>query len=291
MPFTGGPSFIDTIKREPRLSRAEEEELARRAWEGDAQAASRLIVSHLRFVLHMARRYGRYGIPTGDLLQEGTVGLIEAVRRFNPDRDVQLSSYAVWWIRAAMQDYVIRSRSLVKIGTTSAQKSMFFTLRQRVSQIAEGDWLNEDFIGALASRFNTSVAEVTNLARRISQPDQSLDGRQVSGSDGSAFEASRLDQLADTGPSPEEQVAAASERQLHRKCLASGLSKLPDRERFIIGRRFFAEPKPSRAALGAELGLSKERVRQLEVRALERLREVFLVALEPADLSYGGATP
>jgi len=290
MLFTGGPTFIDTIKREPRLTRAEEAELARRAWAGDAQAASRLIVSHLRFVLHMARRYGRYGHPIGELLQEGTVGLIEAVRRFNPERDVQLSSYAVWWIRAAMQDYVIRSRSLVKIGTTAAQKSMFFTLRRRMSQLADGDWLNEDFIGALASRFNTSVAEVTNLARRISQPDQSLDETPVSALDGSGFGASRLDRLADKGPTPEDQLAAASEKRLHRDCLATGLSKLPARERFIIGRRFFAEPKPSRAALGAELGLSKERVRQLEVRALERLREMLLTAIEPVEASFGGAT-
>jgi RNA polymerase sigma-32 factor len=290
MPFSSGPSFIDTIRREPRLSREEEAELARRAWEGDAQAASRLIVSHLRFVLHLARRYGRHGIPVGELLQEGTVGLIEAVRRFNPDRDVQLSSYAVWWIRAAMQDYVIRSRSLVKMGTTAAQKSMFFTLRQRVSQLAEGDWLNDDFIGALANRFNTSVAEVTNLARRISQPDQSLDERQASREGDPDFGPTRLDRLADPGPTPEERVAAARERRLHRECLASGLSKLPERERFIIGRRFFAEPKPSRAALGAELGLSKERVRQLEVRAIERLREMFFAAIEPVESSYGGAT-
>jgi len=285
MPFAGGSSFIDYIRREPRLSRAEETELARRAWEGDAQAASRLIVSHLRFVLHIARRYGRNGLPIGDLLQEGTVGLIEAVRRFNPDRDVQLSSYAVWWIRAAMQDYVIRSRSLVRIGTTAAQKSMFFTLRQRVSQLADGDWLSEDFIGALASRFNTSVSEVTNLARRIAQPDQSLNETPVSGSD-----ASLLDQLADGNPTPEDHVAATSEQRLHRDCLATGLSKLPARERFIIGRRFFAEPKPSRAALGVELGLSKERVRQLEVRALDRLREMLLAAIEPAETSYGAAT-
>jgi RNA polymerase sigma-32 factor len=288
MPFTGGPSFIDRIRREPRLSRAEEAELARRAWGGDAQAASRLIVSHLRFVLHIARRYGRHGHPIGELLQEGTVGLIEAVRRFNPERDVQLSSYAVWWIRAAMQDYVIRSRSLVRIGTTAAQKSMFFTLRQRMSQLADGDWLSEDLIGALASRFNTSVAEVTNLARRIGQPDQSLDAVPASGP-ASGIGVSLLDRLADDAPTPEDQVVAASETRLHREGLAAGLSILPPRERFIIGRRFFAEPKPSRAALGAELGLSKERVRQLEVRALERLREVLLAAIEPAEASYGGA--
>ncbi len=285
MMFTGGPSFIDRIRREPRLSRAEEAELARRAWGGDAQAASRLIVSHLRFVLHIARRYGRHGHPIGELLQEGTVGLIEAVRRFNPERDVQLSSYAVWWIRAAMQDYVIRSRSLVRIGPTAAQKSMFFTLRRRMSQLADGDWLSEDFIGALASRFNTTVAEVTNLARRIGQPDQSLDATPVSGNG-----APLLDHLADAGPTPEDQVVAASETRWHRDRLAAGLSALPPRERFIIGRRFFAEPKPSRAALGAELGLSKERVRQLEVRALGRLREVLLAAIEPAEASYGGVT-
>jgi RNA polymerase sigma-32 factor len=281
MPFTGVPSYIDKIRNEPRLTREEEAELARRAWEGDAQAASQLIVSHLRFVLHMARRYGGYGHPIGELLQEGTVGLIEAVRRFNPERDVQLSSYAVWWIRAAMQDYVIRSRSLVKMGTTGAQKSMFFTLRQRVSQLAEGEWLSEDFIGALANRFNTSVAEVTNLARRIGQPDHSLDSVPEAGG------TSLLDQIPDDRPTPEDQVVAASESRLHRDRLAEGLSILPPRERFIIGRRFFAEPKPSRAALGAELGLSKERVRQLEVRALDRLREVLLGAMEPAEVPSG----
>ena len=284
MPFEDGPAFIDSVRREPRLSRAEEIELARRAMSGDTAAASRLIVSHLRFVLHIARRYCRQGLPIGDLLQEGTVGLMEAVLRFNPDRDVQLSTYAAWWIRAAIQDYVIRSRSLVRIGTTAAQKSMFFTLRRRMSQLADTDWLGEDFVAALANRFNTSVAEVTSLARRISQPDQSLDEAPASGNG-----TSLLDRLADDGPTPEDHVVAASETRLHRDCLARGLSDLPPRERFIIGRRFFGEPKPSRAALGAELGLSKERVRQLEVRALERLRAVFHAALEPVEPSYGPA--
>ncbi len=284
MPFEDGPAFIDSVRREPRLSRAEEIELARRAMAGDTAAASRLIISHLRFVLHIARRYCRQGLPIGDLLQEGTVGLMEAVRRFNPDRDVQLSSYAAWWIRAAIQDYVIRSRSLVRIGTTAAQKSMFFTLRRRMSQLADTDWLSEDFVAALANRFNTSVAEVTNLARRISQPDQSLDEAPRSG-----IGTSLLDRLADDNPTPEDHVVAASETRLRRDCLARGLSNLPPRERFIIGRRFFAEPKPSRAALGAELGLSKERVRQLEVRALERLRAVFHAAIEPVEPSYGPA--
>lgn len=284
MPFEGGPTFIDRVKREPRLSRAEEAELARRALAGDAAAASRLIISHLRFVLHIARRYGRHGHPIGDLLQEGTVGLMEAVRRFNPDRDVQLSSYAAWWIRGAIQDYVIRSRSLVRIGTTAAQKSMFFTLRRRMSQLADTDWPGEDFVAALANRFNTSVAEVTSLARRIAQPDQSLDE-----APGPGTGTSLLDRLADDRPTPEDHVVAASETRLRRDCLAEGLSNLPPRERFIIGRRFFAEPKPSRAALGAELGLSKERVRQLEVRALERLRAVFQAALEPAEAWYGPA--
>lgn len=284
MTTNAGPTLIDTIRDEPRLTRAEEVELARRAVAGDAVAASRLIVSHLRFVLHIARRYGRYGHPLADLLQEGTVGLIEAVRRFNPERDVLLSTYAAWWIRAAIQDYVIRSRSLVRIGTTAAQKSMFFTLRQRINQLADGDWLSEDFVGALAERFNTTLAEVTNLARRIAQPDQSLDAAPPSGSGDTL-----LDRLADDGPTPEDQVVAANESRVHRACLAAGLSALPAREKFIIGQRFFAEPKWSRAALGAELGLSKERVRQLEARALDRLREFLLAALEPAELGFGAA--
>lgn len=268
----------NTLLRQPRLSRAEERELVERAQRGDSAAATRLITSHLRFVLHIARRYRRYGHPLADLFQEGTVGLMEALKRFNPERDVRLATYAMWWIRSSIQDYVVRSRSLVRIGTTAAQKSLFFNLRRRVGELIEGDGISEDFAGALAERFNMSVNEVINFARRIARPDQSLDATVASGGG-----PAPIDQVPDQRPTPEDEVAEAGEFRLWRARLSAALAKLPPRELLIIRRRFLAETTPSRAALGVELGLSKERVRQLEVRALARLRGLLHGALEQPE--------
>ena len=270
--------FLDSALQQPRLSRDEERELLVRARGGDATAATRLITSHLRFVLHIARRYRNYGYPLSDLFQEGTVGLMEALKRFNPERDVRLATYARWWIRSSIQDYVVRSRSLVRVGTTAAQKSLFFNLRRRVGEFIDGEVVSEDFARTLAERFNMSVAEVVNLARRIARPDQSLDV--PASPDGGP---NLIDQVADEGPTPEDKVAAAGESRLWRTVLDAALAKLPPRELLIIRRRFLAEFKTSRAALGVELGLSKERVRQLEMRALARLRELTHVALDRPD--------
>ena len=270
--------LLDAALRQPRLSRNEERVLVARAREGDSAAATRLITSHLRFVLHIARRYRSYGHPLADLFQEGTVGLMEALKRFNPERDARLATYAMWWIRASIQDYVVRSRSLVRIGTTAAQKSLFFNLRRRMGELMEGEVVSEDFARTLADRFNMSVAEVVNLARRITRPDQSLNVA-VSPENDSLL----IDQVRDMRPSPEEQVASAGEFRLWRARLTAALATLPPRELLIIRRRFLAEITPSRAALGAELGLSKERVRQLEVRALARLRTLLHAALDNAE--------
>lgn len=270
--------FLRKPNPSTRLSRQEEQELARRFIGGDLAAAHRLINSHLRFVHFIARRYGRDGHPIGDLLQEGTVGLIEAVRRFNPDRDIRLSTYAMWWIRASIQDYIVRSRSLVKIGTTAAQKAMFLNLRRRLGAFADLEGISDDIAKAVAERFNTSVEEVRRFARRIARPDNSLDMPVAPGSD-----ESWVDYLPDTRPNPEERLSLLRESRAALTSLAKGLAILPPRERLIIRQRFFADPTPSRAALGAELGLSKERVRQLEVRALERLREVVFPAIELAQ--------
>jgi len=256
--------------RQPRLTRGEERELFHRVQRGDAAATAKLVLSHLRFVVHIARRYRRYGHPLADLIQEGMVGLMLAVRRFNPDRGVRLSTYAMWWIRASIQDYVVRSRSLVKIGTTAAQKSLFFNLRRRIGEIVESDSVSDDFARALAERFNTSVAEVVGFARRVARPDQSLE------TPATADESSRLiDLVRDDRPTPEDALVSASEGRLWRELLKDALAALPPRELLIIRRRFLADKAPSRAALGAELGLSKERVRQLEVRALARLKSLL----------------
>ena len=270
--------FLGTILRQPRLTRGEERELLRRLRGGDGAAAAKLVASHLRFVIHIAKRYRRDGLPLADLIQEGTVGLLEAVKRFNPERDVQLSTYSMWWIRAAIQDYVVRSRSLVRIGTTAAQKSLFFNLRRRVSEMVEGDGPSEEFARGLAERFNTSVAEVIAFARRIARPDVSLD-IPAAGEDG----APMIDRMPDGRPTPEDALVAESEGRFWRERLMRALSALPPREMMIIRRRFLAEKVPSRAALARELGLSKERVRQLEVRALARMKEFLPPLREPAD--------
>ena len=257
--------------RRPRLSRIRERELIRRIQGGDAGAIAELVLSHLRFVMHVARRYRSDGHPLSDLFQEGVVGLIEAIKRFNPDRDTRLATYAMWWIRASIQDYVVRSRSLVKIGTTAAQKALFFHLRRRGGG---GETPSEELVGALATRFNTSVAEVLSLARRIARPDQSLETATVDG------RAPLIDRIADVRPTPEEALVEASEFQLWRGRLARALAALPPRELMIIKRRFLADKATSLAALAAELELSKERVRQLEARALARLRAILQATLE-----------
>ena len=268
--------LFHAILRQPRLSRSEERALLERLRGGDAAATAQLITSHLRFVVHIARRYRNYGHPLADLIQEGTVGLMEAVKRFNPDRDVRLATYAMWWIRAAIQDYVVRSRSLVKIGTTAAQKALFFNLRRRMGELmTDGEVISEEFARTLAERFNTSVAEVVALARRIARPDQSLDSSVAP--DG---RSPLIDQVEDANPTPEDLVAEASEMRLWRDRLVGALAALPPRELLIIKRRFLAENAPSRAALAAELGLSKERVRQLELRALARLKKLLQSALD-----------
>ena len=249
--------------RRPRLSRIQG---------GDAGAIAELVLSHLRFVMHVARRYRSDGHPLSDLFQEGVVGLIEAIKRFNPDRDTRLATYAMWWIRASIQDYVVRSRSLVKIGTTAAQKALFFHLRRRVG--GSGETPSEELVRALATRFNTSVAEVLSLARRIARPDQSLETATVDG------RAPLIDRIADVRPTPEEALVEASEFQLWRGRLARALAALPPRELMIIKRRFLADKATSLAALAAELELSKERVRQLEARALARLRAILQATLE-----------
>ncbi len=263
-------SQFAALMRQPRLTRREERELLGRMQRGDAAATARLVLGHLRFVVHIARRYRRYGHPLTDLIQEGMVGLMLAVRRFNPDRDVRLATYAMWWIRASIQDYVVRSRSLVRIGTTAAQKSLFFNLRRRIGELVDAESVSDDFARALAERFNTSVAEIVGFARRIARPDQSLEAPTGEGG------TSRLiDLVRDERPTPEDALVAASEGRLWRERLKGALAVLPPRELLIIRRRFLADKAPSRAALGAELGLSKERVRQLEMRALGRLRDLL----------------
>ena len=251
------------------LGREEERELARRAETGDAAAAEKLITSHLGFVVNVAKGYRRSGVPMSDLVQEGVVGLVQAVRKFNPDMDARLSTYARWWIRASIQDHVVRSWSLVRLSTSSAQKSLFLNLRRKTAELLDGaDALSDTLAAQLAERFETTAADVKNLARRIAQRDQSLDTPLSDDTANSWLEVLRSDAL-----SPEDKLAEESETTALRELMTLALENLPDRERFIIRNRYFAEAKQTFASIGRELDLSKDRVRQLEARALESLRE------------------
>ncbi len=251
------------------LGREEERDLARRAEDGDTAAAEKLITSHLGFVVNVAKGYRRSGVPMSDLVQEGVVGLVQAVKKFNPDMDARLSTYARWWIRASIQDHIVRSWSLVRLGTSSAQKSLFLNLRRKTAELIDGaDALSDTLAAQLAERFETTAADVKNLARRVAQRDQSLD---TPLSDDSAN--SWLDLLRSDAPSPEDKLAEESETTALSELMTLALESLPDRERFIIRNRYFTEAKQTFASIGRELDLSKDRVRQLEARALESLRD------------------
>ena len=201
---------------------------------------------------------------------------MQAVRKFNPDMDARLSTYARWWIRASIQDHVVRSWSLVRLSTSSAQKSLFLNLRRKTAELLDGaDALSDTLAAQLAERFETTAADVKNLARRVAQRDQSLDTPLSDDTANSWLEVLRSDAL-----SPEEKLAEESETTALRELMTLALANLPDRERFIIRNRYFAEVRQTFASIGRELDLSKDRVRQLEARALESLREF----LEPCLL-------
>ena len=262
-------ALIKIISRQPRLSATREQQLLKQYRDGDKSAVNELVTTHLRFVFHIARRYKSYGYPLADLVQEGTVGLLEALKRFNPEKRTRLSTYAMWWIRASIQDYVIRSRSLVKIGTTAAQRSLFFNLPRIMLDWHRDDAPPEDLVRNLAARFNTSVSDVLKFARRINRPDQSLNVPVKQ------EQTTLIERIVDERPDPEISLINKFDGRVLLEQLSTALSTLPPRETFIIKRRFLTDRIRTRSDLGTELGVSKERVRQLEVRALTKLKELL----------------
>ena len=253
------------------LEKEEEKDLARRASGGDEAAEEKLITSHLGFVLNVARGYKRSGVPMSDLIQEGIVGLIHAVRKYNPDFDTRLSTYAKWWIRASIQDHIVRSWSLVRLSTTSAQKSLFLNLRRKTFELIEGaDTLSENIVSQLSERFETTAADVRGLARRVTHRDQSLNTK-ISNESSETW----LDQLQSNVDTPEEHIVKINETTELRNLMVRALQKLPAREQFIIKCRYFTEARQTFSSIGRELNLSKDRVRQLEARALQTIKELI----------------
>ena len=262
--------FIKASLRAPLLGREDELALARR-WRdaGDIAALHALISAYTRLVIRPAMRYRRYGVPVSDLVQEGAVGLMLAAARFDPDRATRFSTYASWWVRSAMQDFVLRNWSLVRTGTTAAQKALFFNFRRLRARIGESHdhRLSPEARQSIADELRVPLGDVEMMEQRLAANDQSLN---VPGSDGSNEEWQ--DFLPDTGPTPETIVAETRDAETRARWLATALDELLPRERRIIAARRLGEERVTLEALGRTLGVSKERVRQLEQRAMKKLR-------------------
>ncbi|MDF1749897.1 MAG: RNA polymerase factor sigma-32 [Alphaproteobacteria bacterium] len=262
--------FIRQSMKQPLLSRDHEMELAS-LWrdEQDEAALHELVNCYTRLVISMASRFRNYGLPMGDLVQEGNVGLMQAAARFEPERDVRFSTYASWWIRSAMQDYVLRNWSIVRTGTTAAQKSLFFNLRRLRAKIADASatQLTPAQRVKIAEELNVNIGDVEQMESRLSAGDQSLNAHV-----GEEGEEEWIGFLKDDGPNPEEVVTGLKDAESRSRWLAEAIGELTEREQTIIHRRRMVEDGATLEELGKYLGVSKERVRQLESRALQKLK-------------------
>jgi RNA polymerase sigma-32 factor len=262
-------AYIDRVSRIPVLSREEELTLARQLRdENDLDAARQLVLSHLRFVVHIARGYTGYGLPVGDLIQEGNVGLMKAVRRFNPDVGVRLVSFAVHWIRAEIHEYVLRNWRLVKIATTKAQRKLFFNLRKFKKNLG---WLSESETLAIAQDLGVSASEVTDMEQRLSSRDLSFDpAPDADDEDSSAYSPSAYLQNPDADPSIAVEREQWDEDTADR--LAQAMETLDDRSQHILRSRWMTEEKATLHELASQYGVSAERIRQIEANAIKKLR-------------------
>jgi RNA polymerase sigma-32 factor len=264
-------AFYRTAMREPLLERDHELDLARR-WreDGDERALHRLVRAYTRLVISTASRFRHYGLPLADLVQEGNVGLMQAAARFEPEREIRFSTYATWWIRSAMQDFILRNWSIVRIGTTTSQKSLFFNLRRLRARLQDPSEtaMSGEVREAIADSLGVSLRDVEAMEGRLGGQDQSLNA--TVSEDG---EDDWQGRLADERPSPEQVVTGARDSRTLSAWLAEALADLNPRERIIIDQRRLREEGATLEELGRDLGISKERVRQLESRALLKLRQ------------------
>jgi len=268
--------YLEQVRQFPLLDLETEQRLAMR-WRDseDAEAARQLLGSHLRLVVKIARGFNGYGLPLGDLIAEGNVGLVQALNKFEPERGFRFATYAMWWIRAAIQEYILHNRSLVKMGTTAAQKKLFFNLRRIKSQLGElgdGD-LPPEAVRSIAEELAVTQLEVVEMNQRLAAGDQSLTAPMRADGD-----AEWQDMLVDEGQDQEEQVAESSELTWRRQLLALGMEKLNDRERRILVARRLNEDPMTLEDLSKIYGVSRERVRQIEARAFEKLQKAMIAA-------------
>jgi RNA polymerase sigma-32 factor len=285
----GGLSrYLDEIRRFPMLEPHEEYMLAKRWREhGDREAAHKLVTSHLRLVAKIAMGYRGYGLPIGEVVSEGNVGLMQAVKRFEPDKGFRLATYAMWWIKAAIQEYILRSWSLVKMGTTANQKKLFFNLRKakgRISAFEEGD-LRPDHVKQIATQLGVTEQDVVDMNRRLGG-DASLNAPlRDEGEGGGEWQ----DWLVDAGQSQEQVLVEEEEGQNRLTALRSALSVLNPRERRIFEARRLSDDPITLEELSTEFGVSRERVRQIEVRAFEKIQEAVKKNLTQIETSSADA--
>ena len=281
--------YLQEIRKFPMLS-PEEEYMLAKAWveHKDVEAAHKLVTSHLRLVAKIAMGYRGYGLPLSELIAEGNVGMMQAVKRFDPDKGFRLATYAMWWIRAAIQEYILRSWSLVKLGTTAAQKKLFFNLRRiksRIEAFEEGD-LKPEEVRQIAEELGVPEEEVISMNRRMAGGDHSLNAPLSQDGDGEW-----QDWLTDESPDQEEQVAEAEEFAARHQLLEEALKTLNERERHIFVERRLSEEPKTLEELSKVYGVSRERIRQIEVRAFEKVqkavrelaRQKGLIEKEEAD--------
>jgi RNA polymerase sigma-32 factor len=272
-PSTNLSRYLSGIRKFPMLEPQEEFMYAKNwAEREDTESAHKLVTSHLRLVAKIAMGYRGYGLPLGELISEGNVGLMQAVKRFDADRGFRLSTYARWWIKASIQEYILHTWSLVKIGTTAAQKKLFFNLRKLKGQlqaIDEGD-LSPENVQKISERLNVSETEVVNMNRRLAGPDNSLNAPLRAEGDGEW-----QDWLVDDSANQEEVLGDQEELADRRKLLANALTGLNDRERHIFVERRLTEGPKTLEDLSEEYNISRERVRQIEVRAFEKVQKAI----------------
>jgi len=270
-PEGGLSRYLQEIRKFPMLEPDEEYMLAK-AWRDreDSEAAHKMVTSHLRLVAKIAMGYRGYGLPVGELIAEGNVGMMQAVKRFEPEKGFRLSTYAMWWIRAAIQEYILRTWSLVKMGTTAAQKKLFFNLRKikgQIQAIDDGDMTQEQ-VETISTKLGVSETEVINMNRRLTAPDHSLNSPMRADSEGEW-----MDWLEDDTPNQETVYAENEELRNRRAMLESAMDCLNDRERHILTERRLRDDPLTLEDLSQEYNISRERVRQIEVRAFEKLQK------------------
>jgi RNA polymerase sigma-32 factor len=279
-PEAGIQHYLAEIKRFPVLEAVEEYMLAKRWTEyGDYEAAHKLVTSHLRLVVKIASGYKGYGLPHTELISEGNIGLMQAVKKFDPELGYRLSTYAIWWIKASIQEFILRSWSMVKVGTSASQKKLFFNLRKMKKQIEATERnLSQEEVSYISQELGVSEKDVVDMNNRMTANDQFLNQKV-----GDEEKNEWVDLLASDAPSQEETLADEQELDYKRKMLADAMDSLNERERHIISKRRLAEPPLTLEDLSGAYNISRERVRQIEARAMEKLSKAISQKMLPSS--------